>query len=475
MPKYVSCQGSKLRPRVKPFRQPLLYILWTIAAATLSQPTKAQQADSTCNQVKTGWTLGALPIIAYDSDLGVEYGGLANFYYYGDGKTYPNYHQSLYAEVSHYTKGNDIERLFFDSPNLLPGIRLTTDMSYSVNRATEFFGYNGAEAVFKRDWTTNATGNTDYKTSAFYKYCQKISYFSTDIQGDIVGRAFRWAAGISLFDFATGPVNLRHSNENNNGSNQQPLITTLYDRYVEWRIIKRDEKHGGFNTYLRVGAIYDTRDNEANPQHGTCSKFILNIALPEFGNEQYEHVNLSITHEQFFTLIANMLTFAYRLSLQTKLMGHIPFYLKPNLATLYLRKPSFEGLGGAQTLRGILRNRIVGNGVAYGNFELRWKAIRTIIWRQNLYIALSAFTDMGQVVQRVAFDRENAIRIATQQDPTFKASDFFAHTNDHLHVSYGFGLHIALNENFIFGMDYGRATSPQDGRQGIYSTMSFLF
>ncbi|HUW06549.1 MAG TPA: BamA/TamA family outer membrane protein [Williamwhitmania sp.] len=475
MPKYVSCQRSKLRPRVKPFRQPLLYILWTIAAATLSQPTKAQQADSTYNRVKTGWTLGALPIIAYDSDLGVEYGGLVNFYYYGDGKTYPNYHHSLYAEVSHYTKGNDIKRLFFDSPNLLPGIRLTSDMSYSVNRATDFFGFNGDEAIYKRNWTTNATGNPDYKTSAFYEYCRKISYFSTDIQGDIVGRVFRWAAGISLFNFTTGPVNLHHLNENSNGSSHQPPIPTLYDRYVEWGIIKGDEKHGGFNTYARIGAIYDTRDNEANPQHGICSKFILNIALPEFGNEQYEHVNLSITHEQYFTLIRNMLTFAYRLALQTKLMGHIPFYLKPNLATLYLRKPSFEGLGGAQTLRGILRNRIVGDGVAYGNFELRWKAIRTIIWRQNVYIALSAFTDMGQVIQKVVFDRENAIRIATQQDPTFKASNFFADTNDHLHVSYGCGLHIALNENFIFGMDYGRATSPQDGLQGIYSTMSFLF
>lgn len=475
MPKYVSCQRSKLRPRVKPLKQLLPYILLSITTTTRSQPAKAQQADSTYNRVKTGWTFGALPILAYDSDLGVEYGGLVNFYYYGDGKTYPNYHQSLYAEVSHYTKGNDIKRCFFDSPNLLPGIRLTSDMSYCVNRATDFFGFNGDEAVYKRIWTTDVTGNPEYKTKAFYKYSRKIMHFSADIQGDVVGRTFRWAAGLSLFNFNTGPVNLNPLNEKNNGSSHLPPIPTLYDRYVEWGMIKSNEKRGGFNTYVRVGAIYDTRDNEANPQHGICSELILNIALPEFGNEQYEHVNLSLTHEQYFTLIRNMLTFAYRLALQTKLMGHIPFYLKPNLATLYLRKSSFEGLGGAQTLRGILRNRIVGDGVAYGNFELRWKAIRTIIWRQNVYIALSAFTDMGQVVQKVVFNRENAIRIATQQDPTFKASNFFAHTNDHLHVSYGCGLHIALNENFIFGIDYGRATSPQDGRQGIYSTMSFLF
>jgi hypothetical protein len=38
-----------------------------------------------------------------------------------------------------------------------------------------------------------------------------------------------------------------------------------------------------------------------------------------------------------------------------------------------------DGLGGAKTLRGILRNRVTGDDIFYGNAELRWKFFRTII------------------------------------------------------------------------------------------------
>ncbi len=39
-------------------------------------------------KVKTGWNFGgALPAITYDSDLGFEYGALAEFFNYGDGRS----------------------------------------------------------------------------------------------------------------------------------------------------------------------------------------------------------------------------------------------------------------------------------------------------------------------------------------------------------------------------------------------------
>ena len=57
----------------------------------------AQQDE---DYVKTGWTFGALPAVSYNTDLGFQYGGLVNLYYFGDGSTYPNYMHSVYAEVS---------------------------------------------------------------------------------------------------------------------------------------------------------------------------------------------------------------------------------------------------------------------------------------------------------------------------------------------------------------------------------------
>ena len=34
-----------------------------------------------------------------------------------------------------------------------------------------------------------------------------------------------------------------------------------------------------------------------------------------------------------------------------------------------------EGLGGVKTLRGVLRNRVIGDAFFMGNIELRWKPV----------------------------------------------------------------------------------------------------
>ena len=50
------------------------------------------------SHVKTGWTFGVLPSVAYDADLGFQYGALTNIYYHGDGSHYPEYlHSILYS------------------------------------------------------------------------------------------------------------------------------------------------------------------------------------------------------------------------------------------------------------------------------------------------------------------------------------------------------------------------------------------
>jgi hypothetical protein len=46
----------------------------------------------------------------------------------------------------------------------------------------------------------------------------------------------------------------------------------------------------------------------------------------------------------------------------------------------------------------------VGDGIAYGNFEVRWKFLKTVIANQNIYVALNGFSDVGMVVKKVAMD-----------------------------------------------------------------------
>ncbi len=87
----------------------------------------AQDADTTSSKkeekVKTGFSLGAVPVLGYNSDIGFMYGGLVKLFWYGDGSRYPMYDHYVYIELSRTTKGNGINRITYDTDKLIPGIR----------------------------------------------------------------------------------------------------------------------------------------------------------------------------------------------------------------------------------------------------------------------------------------------------------------------------------------------------------------
>ena len=116
----------------------------------LSLSLFAQDADSTSSKkeekVKTGFNLGGVPVVAYDSDIGFKYGALLNLYWYGDGSRYPQYDHSLYVEWSRTTKGNGINQITYESDKLLPGIRSLFEASYLTEKALDFYGFNGYQA-----------------------------------------------------------------------------------------------------------------------------------------------------------------------------------------------------------------------------------------------------------------------------------------------------------------------------------------
>jgi hemolysin activation/secretion protein len=125
-----------------------------------------------------------------------------------------------------------------------------------------------------------------------------------------------------------------------------------------------------------------------------------------------------------------------------------------------------DGLGGAKTLRGINRNRIVGEDFVYGNVELRWKVLRTVILNQNFYIALAGFADGGMVTGKY--------KLPEVSNPDAQAWLDLGE-DESLHLSYGAGVHFAINENFIVTVDYGMAADPRDGDSGVYIGLNFLF
>jgi outer membrane protein assembly factor BamA len=448
-------------------------VLILFSLSTITAICQVDTLDTKEEKIKDGWTFGAVPVIAYDSDLGFKYGGLVNFYNYGKPTSYPEYLQSIYFEISRTTKGSGINQLSFDSGHMFPGkpIRITADVSYLTEQALDFYGFNGYQSAYIPNFEDD--GNSLYRSRMYYRMERKMIRFAADFSGKIFESNFKWLAGFAHINHKLGSVDIDALND---GLNEDELLPStdsvpgLYDHYVDWGIIPEKDADGGKVNYIKLGAIYDTRDNEANPMKGIWSEIIVVTAPSLLDNYENSYTQLSLTHRQYLTIIQKKLSFAYRLGYQGTIAGTTPFYMLPYLNFSYNPSIVIEGLGGSKTVRGVLRNRVIGDGIVYGNFEFRWKFVNTVIMNQNLYIALSTFTDFGQVVQETEIDKSNI-----PEDGSVNVDNYFDSGSDKLHMGYGIGLHFALNENFIVAFDYGLAGDKRDGGSGLYIGMNFLF
>jgi outer membrane protein assembly factor BamA len=162
---------------------------------------------------------------------------------------------------------------------------------------------------------------------------------------------------------------------------------------------------------------------------------------------------------------------ACRISYQGKISGEMPFYMMP---FMFQSAPqlTWDGIGGSKTVRGIKRNRVVGNGFLFGNLEVRGKILKFSAFVQNIYIALSAFADAGMVIQKYAFD-DSGMPTELPGDLPGKIIDREA--KEVPHIGIGGGVHFVLNQNFILTVDYGFAIKVEDGNRGLYMNMKYLF
>ncbi len=428
----------------------LFIVSFLLIAPFKSSSLRAQETKAD----PVGWQLGGvLPAIAYDADKGFRYGALTNIYNYGDPSVYPFYKHSIYAEWSHTTKGSDLKQIKYDSEYLIPGIRFTGLLRLETDKAMDFYGFNGYESVYNPSLEDDSEGNEDYLTRMYYRMGFRSLRIKTDFQGKIVGRKLRWYAGLAHYNIKVASVDLEKLNKNLTGSQVLEDIPGLYENYISDGIIPADQAEGGYTNLMKVGLVADTRDNEPNPNKGIWTEMCF-VAAPGFVGNENPYTAFVLTHRQYFTLIKNRVTFAYRLNYQTTLSGDAPWYMLSFKPDTFV---SWDGLGGSKTLRGIMRNRVVGEGAVLGNFELRWKFANFNIGSRELYLALSPFVDAAKITKPY----ENQPNISGDSDD--------------IHFTYGAGLHIALNQNFIVAVDYGFAADKRDGTSGLYIELDFLF
>ncbi len=401
------------------------------------------------SEPKTGWSVGGVPAISYESDRGFEYGLILGLHNFGDGERYPNYYHKIHLGWSRYTGGSSINEVFFDAPDFLFNkLRFTAYLGYLTELLQPFYGFNGYAARYEPAYETSDPADADYerglyKSRAYYAHDRRMWKITTDVQGDLSGEKLRWIAGVGTFKIDVGPPDVEKLYHRLH-MDEQPPDSSLYEDMVRSGQIPADEAKGGLSNYFKSGVVYDTRDSEANPMSGLWTEAFLTTFTSLLGSD-YQFTLATVQHRQYFPLIENDLSFSYRLGYQGNLTGETPFFMLPFLFGSFRIR---EGLGGKWTLRGVLRNRVVGQSMGFANFEFRWKVYRTVLFNQNLYFAVTTFFDTGRVLSA---------------------------SEDNFHNSFGAGVYGALNENFIVGLDYGRAVDPRDGQQGIYIHLDFIY
>ena len=424
---------------------------------------------------KTGWKFGgALPAISFDSNLGFQYGALVEFFNYGNPGIYPEWYDHIYAEVSRFTKGSGIYRFMFESNHIIPGIEWVADLSYLPDLANHFYGFNGYESIYNADWMDNEA--TAYKSEMFYRHERNQFRFKNDFLGKLSGEKLKWSAGFAFQKFDVKSVNIDKLNK----GKDEDLLPSLADEpglFELYRdslgLISSNEADGGWVNTLKAGVVYDTRDNRPNPMKGIWTELGFEVA-PEFLGNDWGFTKFYITHRQYFTLVEDNLSLVYRLGYQATLSGNTPFFYQSQMITSRLTGAFNEGLGGFSTLRGVLKNRVVGDGFALGNVELRWKPVHFTLFNKESYLGINLFYDLGMVTQKI--DLPPALQATFLSEMTnYTYSDFFNPGSEKMHHCAGISIMPVWGENFVIAVDIGKSFNEQDGNIAFEIGLNYLF
>ena len=438
--------------------------------------TKKRKRDK--DIIKKGISFGPLPVVAYDQDKGFQYGGLLNIYDFGDGSYYPHPKQQWYIEASAYTKGTQQYFLTYDTKHLIPKVRMSVASTVMFDKMMDFYGFNGYQANYTTDnvdfWRKNKKDTAFvYADAPFYRLERLAVTTKADFVGNIVKDKFFWQASYAFAWYRYSPIN-----KFDKKGNEIYIGETLYEKYINWGIIPElDRKKGAFSSAVRLGLMYDTRDFEAAPSRGIWTEGHITLA-PHFMGTTHQYFRYMLIFRHYIPIVKEQLTFAYRLNYQGTIGKTLPFYIMPVFSTIG-KEYDRDGIGGFRTIRGIMRDRLLGLDVGYVNAEFRWKFVKFHLWKQNIALGLNAFFDGGIVTK--GYDISFKV---PETDPNYSVlkQDYEKYFNSKydgnfkgFHAAAGGGFRIIINQNFIIAVDYAYPFNKQDGKGSLYINTGYLF
>jgi hypothetical protein len=391
---------------------PILFALPLFLALPASLPAQEKTPP-------TGWEFTGLPALNFDSDEGFGYGVILALYDYGSEGLLP-YRLSLRPEVFFTTEGRRDLTLFLDAPHLFEGWRLSAFLGQENRIATPYYGL-GNQSAYSPELET---GDNPY----YYRFGRNRTILRANLLRKLASWPLHIVVGGQIAHFTIDPT------PKDEGS------TLLLEELGPGVAVP-----GGSENSLRAGLVWDTRDRESGPGEGVWTEGLVEVVDEALGSD-VSYVRWTMTDRRYFTLWPT-LVFANRITLQNT-TGSPPFY-----ALTYVQSSfnELEALGGAKSLRGVLRNRYSGEGIFLWNMEIRWRAGERRLLGKDAYLALIGFFDSGRVW-------------ADGVEGSSLLGD--------LHHGWGGGARVGLGPNFVVATDL--ATSQGVGLQ-LYIGLGYLF
>ncbi|MDA3930889.1 MAG: hypothetical protein PF541_18220 [Prolixibacteraceae bacterium] len=411
-------------------------LIWGLLLFTIQ--IQAQQ-----KALKHNYNLGVIPVSSYDADLGFKYGAVVNLFDYAPQKA--DYSQYLLLRLTNTTRNTLNIQSVFESEQLIPNATTIIEAGYTNDQKLNFYGFNGIESNYNPNIENSKSAEFIHQN--FYTLDRKLIRFRADIQKNI-SQNWRTLTGITFSKFILQ-------------SNSEENSTTLYDNYLNWGIIDTKEEKGGSVLNLKFGMVYDSRNDKCTCTSGQWFEGFIVYAPPISDLPAFS--KMILTYRYYHSLNENF-TLTFRLSSQTKLSGKVPHYMLPIYFDSQLNQ---DGLGGAYTMRGISRNRIMADGFALGNFETRIKLKEFTFFKLDFLISATLFTDVAYITQPYDYKLKNI--------PLAQQNQFFSNSQQPLYIGLGPGLNIIYNQNNITTINYGFSPNPQMGNGGLYIGSRFLF
>lgn len=415
-----------------------------LAALAVCQGAFAQQ------EPKTGWVFTPMPNVSYSTDIGLNLGAFCDFFYYGDGRDYPNFQHHINVCGAFATKGSWYMHGLFDSKSLIPGSRLTASLTYRDASLNNFYGFNGLHAPYLQELDLNQETRT-----AYYSDHRRTVRAAFTLQRPLAGR-LSWMAGgvfrrILLDDCLT-------KDYDNSGF-------SLYRDYRAAGLIRNEEAAGGTSLEGRAGFTYDSRDVEWVPNQGLYAELYV-IGNADLSHKTYHYAQVVAHFRHFVPIVFGRLTFAYHLGFQHQIAGQMPWYHLTEISTLTYQYEESEGLGSRYTVRGYRLDRLAAAGYAWGNFELRARLFQFDLFRQHFDLVLNPFFDVAAITREFRGEehRQLPASLGLYQEATEK-----------VHLSAGIGGKIHMNTNFILSLEMGKAFNPQLSGLTVSMATTYMF